>query len=75
MFGASVLICDGLGGVHPGLPVEEGSAEKKLEGAMVHSETQQPGLLHRGGPQGMPGKHHSGWELLCGGRAGKTGVV
>lgn len=47
--------------LHAGLFVEEGPAEEELEGALVHSKTQQPVLLHRGGPQGLSGQHRSGW--------------
>lgn len=55
-------------GVHAGLPVEERSAKEELEGALVHLKAQQPVLLHRGGPQRLPGEHRSGRELLRGGR-------
>lgn len=47
--------------LHTGLSVEERSAEEELEGALVHLTTQQPVLLHRGGPQGLSRQHRSGW--------------
>lgn len=50
-----------------GLPVEERSAAEELEGALVHLKAQLLVLLHRGGPQGLPGEHRSGRELLRGG--------
>lgn len=46
--------------VPAGLPVEERSAEEELEGALVHLKAQLLVLLHRGGPQGLPGEHRSG---------------
>lgn len=52
---------------HAGLSVEERPAEEKLEGTLVHFKAEQLILLHRGGPQGVPGQHRPGWELLCGG--------
>lgn len=55
-------------GVRAGLSVEERPAEEELEGALVHPKAEQPVLLHRGGPQRLPGQHSSGWELLCGGK-------
>lgn len=55
-------------GVHVGLSVEERPAEEELEGTLVHLKAKQLVLLHRGGPQGVPGQHSSGWELLCGGK-------
>lgn len=55
------------GGGVAGLSVEERPAEEKLEGTLVHFKAQQLVLLHWGGPQGLPGQHSSGWELLCGG--------
>lgn len=58
---------DVLVGGHAGLPVEERSAEEELEGALVHLKAQQLVLLHRGGPQRLPGEHRSGRELLRGG--------
>lgn len=48
-------------GLHTGLSVEERPAEEELEGALVHPTTQQPVLLHRGGPQGLSRQHRSGW--------------
>lgn len=54
--------------VRAGLSVEERPAEEKLEGTLVHLKAEQLVLLHRGGPQGLPGQHTSGWELLCGGK-------
>lgn len=54
-------------GMSTGLSVEERSAEEELEGALVHLKAQQPVLLHRGGPQGLPGEHRLGRELLRGG--------
>lgn len=74
---AYVLVCDFLKskavyvcvvGVHAGLSVEKRPAEEKLERALVHLEAKQLVLLHRGRPQGLPRKHSSGWELLCGGK-------
>lgn len=47
--------------LHAGLSVEERPAEEELEGALVHPTTQQPVLLHRGGPQGLSRQHCSGW--------------
>lgn len=52
-------------GVYAGLSVEERPAEEKLEGTLVHLKAEQLVLLHRGGPQGLPGQHSSGRELLC----------
>lgn len=57
----SVCVC-------AGLFVEERPAEEELEGTLVHLKAQQLVLLHRGGPQGLPGQHSPGWELLCGGK-------
>lgn len=54
-------------GMPAGVPVEERPAEEELEGALVHLKAQLLVLLHRGGPQGLPGEHRSGRELLCGG--------
>lgn len=59
-FFSSVSEDDVLVGARAGLPVEERSAEEELEGALVHLEAQQPVLLHRGGPQGLPREHCSG---------------
>lgn len=68
------MICSSLSqyvcvvGVHAGLSVEKRPAEEELEGALVHLEAEQLVLLQRGGPQGLPRQHSSGWELLCGGK-------
>lgn len=53
----SVAVCP----LHAGLSVEERPAEEELEGALVHFTTQQPLLLHRGGPQGVSRQHRPGW--------------
>lgn len=69
VFGSWLVLSedDVMVGMPAGLPVEERSAEEELEGALVHLKAQLLVLLHRGGPQGLPGEHHSGRELLCGG--------
>lgn len=54
--------------VSAGLSVEERPTEEELEGTLVHSKAEQLGLLHWRRPQGLPGEHSSGWELLCGGK-------
>lgn len=51
-----------------GLSVEERAAKEKLEGTLVHFEAQQPVLLHRRGPQGLPREYSPGRELLRGGK-------
>lgn len=51
--------------VHAGLSVEERPAEEELEGTLVHLKAEQLILLHGGRPQGLPGQHSSGRELLC----------
>lgn len=60
-------MCVSVGG-HAGLSVEERPAKKELEGTLVHLKAEQLVLLHRGGPQRLPGQHSPGWELLCGGK-------
>lgn len=67
-FGSMTVCVCALVWMHAGLSVEKRPAEEKLEGTLVHLKAEQLVLLHWGGPQGLPGQHSSGWELLCGGK-------